>query len=156
MNTHKSRGHIWRISPAVSADNHQGSHFLSIAFFPFCSNLIHSSSLRCECIWHGTSSKSWGFRAWGLSLTLAAGQSSSSDTEGSTLSRRQKVISGARRFPRLLLTRCFAPQGRRQWELMIGDGAFEQHSFRRETAVVVAAINGGRPRCRRLAGPVSF
>lgn len=137
---------------AACAENHQGSRFLSAAA-PV--HVVPSSppapSLCCEC----QSPHSRGFAAPGPSPDSGRHRRlyfvASSD-----------VINGARRsfvyffffffFPRRVSLRGVGWGGR---EPVVGDGAFEQHSFRRKTGVVVVAQLIGEGRRRRLAGPVS-
>lgn len=101
---HDSREHIRRFSPAVSAESHQGSHFLSTTAAVLA---VPTSSTPPHC----AVSASHTVPVSAAEASRLEGQSSSSNTEGSTLSRCRKVISAARRFPRLLLTRCVAPAG---------------------------------------------
>lgn len=122
--------------------NNQGSHFLSTQLSVLTASTPSSAVSASHTM---PASGAEASRLEGRVWLWPRVQSSSSDTKGLTLSCCRKVISGAQRFPRLLLTHWVAPRGRRRREPMIGDGAFEQHSFRRKTAVVVAQINGGRP-----------
>lgn len=121
---------------AACAENHQGSPFLSAAA-PV--HVVPSSPPPPppRCVASASPHTAEASRLQGRTPTPA-------DTHISTLLRRRKSLT-ARAVRSSTFHRAEFPCGGVWWggrEPVVGDGAFEQHSFRRKTDVV-AQSNGG-------------